>query len=85
MSEQYGEFSKNFALLDSAQEQVKTVWRDETARSFDQLNDNVKLCSERIWSLFCDSKAGVEMVKKNYNSDAIDKEIARLGIQIEQV
>ena len=26
MSEQHGEFSKNIASLDSAQEQVKTVW-----------------------------------------------------------
>ena len=85
MSEQYGEFSKNIASLDNAQEQVKNVWRDETARSFDVLNDNVKFCVKKIWSLFCDSQAGVEVVKKNYDSDTIDKDLARLGMQIEQV
>ena len=85
MSEQHGEFSKSISLLDAAQEQVRTVWRDETARSYDSLNDNVKMCTQKIWALFCDSKAGVEAVKKNYDSDAIDKELARLGMQIEQV
>lgn len=85
MSEQHGEFSKNIALLDAAQEQVKTVWRDETARSFDNLNENVKLCTTKIWTLFCDSKAGVEAVKKNYNSDTVDKDLVRIGMQIEQV
>ena len=85
MSEQHGEFSKNIALLDAAQEQVKTVWSDETARSFDGLNDNVKLCTSKIWSLFCDSKAGVEAVKKNYNADTVDKDLVRIAMQIEQV
>ena len=27
----------------------------------------------------------VEVVKKNYDSDTIDKDLARLGMQIEQV
>ena len=85
MSEQHGEFSKNIASLDSAQEQVKTVWSDETARSFDGLKDNVKLCTSKIWSLFCYSKAGVEAVKKNYNADTVDKDLVRIAMQIEQV
>ncbi len=85
MSEQHGEFGKLITLLDTAQEEVKSVWRDETARSFDPINDNIKLCTERIWTLFCDSKAGVEAVKKNYDSDTVDKDLARLGMQIEQV
>ena len=85
MSEQHGEFSKSIALLDAAQDEVRKVWRDEIAKSYDKLNDNVKLCTQKIWTLFCDSKAGVEAVKKNYDPDAIDKELARLGMQIEQV
>lgn len=85
MSDQYGEFSKNIAMLDTAQEQVRTVWKDETAKSYDVLNDNVKLCAGKIWSLFCDSKAGMEAVKKNYDSEEVDKDISRLGMQIEQV
>lgn len=85
MSEQYGEFGKNISSLDSAQETVRGVWHDETAKSFDCLNDNVKLCTKKIWALLTDSQAGVQAVKKNYNPEDVDKEIARLGIQIEQV
>lgn len=85
MNEQYGEFGKNIASLDSAQEQVKAAWKDETANSYDVLNENVKLCVQKIWALFSDSKAGTEAVKKNYNPDEVDKEIAKLGMRIEQV
>ena len=85
MNEQYGEFGKNIIVLDNAQEQVKTVWKDETARSYDSVNENVKICAQKIWALFNDSKAGMEAVKKNYNPDEVDKELNRIGMQIEQV
>ena len=85
MSGQYGEFSNNIVKLDTAQEQVKTVWRDEVAKSYDVMNDNIKLCAGKIWSLFCDSKAGMDAVKKSYDSEEVDKEISRFSIQIEQV
>ena len=85
MNEQYGEFGKNIIALDNALEQVKTVWTDETAKSYDTLNENVKICAEKIWALFSDSKAGTEAVKKNYNPDETDKDLARLGMLIEQV
>lgn len=85
MSEQNGELSNSIALLDAAQEQVRTAWRDETAKSYDTLNNNIKLCTQKVWALFCDANAGVEIVKKNYNSDEMDKELAQLGMQVEQV
>lgn len=85
MSGQYGEFSNSIVKLDTAQEQVKTVWRDEVAKSYDVMNDNIKLCAGKIWSLFCDSKAGMDAVKKSYDSEEVDKEISRFSIQIEQV
>lgn len=85
MSGQYGEFSNSIVKLDTAQEQVKTVWRDEVAKSYDVMNDNIKLCAGKIWSLFCDSKAGIDAVKKSYDSEEVDKEISRFSIQIEQV
>ena len=69
MSGQYGEFSNNIVKLDTAQEQVKTVWRDEVAKSYDVMNDNIKLCAGKIWSLFCDSKDGMDAVKKSYDSE----------------
>ena len=84
MNEQYGEFGKNIIALDNAQEQVKTVWKDETARSYDSVNENVKICAQKIWALFSDSKAGMEAVKKNYNPDEVDKELNRIGMQIAQ-
>ena len=85
MNEQYGEFGKNIIALDNALEQVKTVWMDETAKSYATLNDNVKICTEKIWALFSDSQAGAEAVKKNYNPDEVDKELAKFGMRIEQV
>lgn len=85
MTKQYGEFIRSIISLDNAQERVRTVWRDEVAKSYDNLNDNVKMCTQKIWELFCDSSGGVEAVKKNYNPDTLDKEIARLGMRIEQV
>ena len=85
MTDQYGEFGKCITSLDNAQECVRTVWHDEVANSYDNLNDNIKLCAQKIWYLFCDSNGGVEAVKKHYNSDNQEKEIAMLGMQIEQV
>ena len=85
MGEQYGEFSKNIVALDTAQEQVRSVWLDETAKSYDSLNNNVKKCVQRIWALFSDSKNGTDAVKRNYNSDEVEKELSHLGIQIEQI
>lgn len=85
MNEQYGEFGKNIIALDNALEQVKTVWMDETAKSYDTLNENVKICTQKIWSFFSNSCAGTEAVKQHYNPDDVDKELARLGMRIEQV
>ena len=85
MSQQYGQFAKSIMQLDAAQERVRATWCDDTARSYEPLNNNVKLCAQKIWAFHCDSQSGVELVKKNYNSDEIEKEIARLGAQVEQV
>ena len=85
MSQQYGEFGKTILMLDKAQEQVNAVWCDETAKSFGSLNHNVKLCAEKIWALYSDSDACIAAVKQNYHSDAVDKDLYRLGMQVERV
>lgn len=85
MSQQYGEFVNSIIKLDDAQAQVKAVWRDGTANSFDRINDNIKLCAEKIWALYSDSSTCVSAVKQNYDADAVDKELCRLAMQVEQV
>lgn len=84
MYEQYGEFAKIVSALDQAQEQVRTVWTDRTAASYDVLNDNVKVCAGRIWAHYTDSVAGTNAVKANYNADEIDRSIMLLGREAEE-
>ncbi len=85
MNGQYGEFSNQIIALDRALKQVRTVWTDPTSASFTELNENIKIYAEKIWAMMADSHGGLEAVKKNYNAEETDREIAVLGMRIEQV
>ena len=85
MYEQYGEFAKIVSALDEAQSQARTVWTDRTAASYDPLNNNIKVCAGRIWAPYTDSVAGTNAVKANYNADEIDRSLAILEREVEEV
>ena len=85
MYEQYGEFAKIVSASDEAQSQALTVWTDRTATSYDPLNNNIKVCAGRIWAHYTDSVAGTNAVKANYNADEIDRSLAILEREVEEV
>lgn len=84
MCEQFGEFAKIVSALDETQSQVRVVWNDRTAASFDVMNDNVKACAQRMWAHYTDSLNGATAVKSNYHPDEIDRSLVLLERQLEE-
>ncbi len=85
MNGQYGDFTNNITALDRAQLEARAKWADDTAQSFDCMNDNVKDCVLNIWRVFSESHSAAEAVKLNYPADEFDDVIAKIAALIEQV
>lgn len=85
MDNQYGEFTKNIMALKSDLEEVRTIWQDQTANTYDVLNENIEVCTQRIWLHLVDSQNGYAALKRNYDSDDYDKYVAQMAVRIEEV
>ena len=85
MDNQYGDFTKNIIALKDDLQEVYGVWQDQTAKSYDVLNENIEDCAEKIWAHLVNSQNGYNSLKRNYNSDEYDKYIAELTVQVDEV
>ena len=83
--EQYGEFSASISSLESNLGEVRCVWTDETARTYDSINDNIKAFAMQIWAYYCNSVEGYEIVQSNYNEADFEDELRQLNAKIESV
>lgn len=81
MSEQYGEFLSSVRKLDDALREVRLVWNDQTARSFDSVNDNMKFLSEKIIIAKGSAISSMKMLKDNYDEEEFDNTIHRLNME----
>ena len=41
--EQYGEFLENISRLENNLREVRSVWDDQTARTYDHINENMQV------------------------------------------
>lgn len=83
--EQYGEFSQSINNLESSLSEVRCVWTDETARTYDCINDNMKVFAMQIWAYYCNSVKGYDIVKNNYDEAEFDDELRQLSAKIDSV
>lgn len=83
--EQYGEFSDSINRLESNLSEVRCVWADQTAQTYDHINENMEVFTMQIWTHFCNSVSGKELVIKYYNEAEYDDELNQLNSKIYSV
>lgn len=83
MNGEYGELSPYIIRLDENYENVRQVWNDGVARSYEGLNDNIKKCAERIWACYSRSVEGRDAVKKNYSETEVARDLSILAQKAE--
>lgn len=83
--EQYGEFSESINRLESDLSVVRCVWTDQTAQTYDRINENIEAFTMQIWACYCNSVSGYEIVKANYNEATFDDELNQLNSKIYSV
>lgn len=83
--EQFGEFTENIDHLESSLSAVRSVWVDQTAMTFDEINENMKVFVSQITAYKENSIAGYNAVKANYNETEFENELNRLGTRVAAV
>ena len=85
MDNQFGEFTKNIIALKDVLQEVRGIWQDQTANTYDALNENIEACSQKIWAHLVNSQNWFAALKRNYDSDEYDKYVASMAVQVEEV
>ena len=83
--EEYGDFTGVINRLESSLNDVRTVWTDQTAVTYDAINDNMKHFSREIWNYYNNSVAGYNMVKANYNEAEFQNTVNQLSAKVAAV
>ena len=83
--EQYGDFSSIVGRLTNNLGEVRSVWNDQTALTYDHINENMEHFSIQIWNYRNNSLAGYNMVKAKYNEDEFEDTLNRLNSKIASV
>ena len=83
--EQYGEFLENISRLENNLREVRSVWDDQTARTYDHINENMQVFTKRIWAHYSNSVSGCDAVKANYSESGFDDELNQLNSKIYSV
>lgn len=83
--EQYGEFTENINRLESDLATVRAVWKDQTAITYDAINENMKVFVSQITAHLENSVAGYNAVKQNYNESQFEDELNRLEAKVAAV
>lgn len=82
---QYGDFVEIINRLKSDLSNVRLQWNDQTALSYDQLNENMEHFVIQIWNYYNNSLEGYNAVKANYNESEFNNTINRLNSMIMSV
>ena len=85
MSEQYGEFLESALKLDGALAEVRVVWTDQTAMTFDKLNENMECFFKKIIKAKEEAIATIRVLKNNYDEDEVDDSIHKLSMDSNMV
>ena len=82
---QYGDFTETINRLNSDLGDVRTIWFDQTALTYDHVNENMEHFAIQIWMYYNNSLAGYNAVKANYNESEFDDTINQLNAKIASV
>jgi len=83
--DKYGEFTDSVNSLDSSLVQVRSVWVDQTAVSYDGINENMKAYVSQITGYLENSVKAHNLVKNNYRESEIDDELNQLSAKVAAV
>lgn len=83
--EQYGDFTEVINRLESSLLEVRLVWTDQTAKTYDAINENMQHFALHIWNNYNNAVAGKNMVRSNYNEDDFEQVFNNLNTKIEAV
>ena len=83
--EQYGDFTEVINRLEGGLSEVRTVWADQTALTYDHINENMQHFAAQIWNYYNNSVAGHNAVKANYNEAEFDNTLNQLNSKIDAV
>lgn len=83
--EQFGEFIENISNLDSSLATVRSVCIDQTAITYDEINENMKVFVSQITAYKANSVTGYNAVKANYNEPEFESELNQLGAKVAAV
>lgn len=82
---QYGDFTEIINRLNGDLSDVRMVWLDQTATTYDHMNENMEHFAIQIWAYYNNSLAGHNAVKSNYNESEVDDMINQLNAKIASV
>ena len=70
-----GNFSDVIDRMDSALHDVRAVWADVTAITYDGMNENMKLFAGQMWNAYENAQAAHSLVKSNYNPGEFENRV----------
>ena len=83
--EQYGVFAEIIRRLEDNLREVRTVWTDKIAASYDPINENIKQFAIQIWNLHNTSVDGYNAVKAVYDEGEFEDRLRQLNSKIASV
>ena len=83
--EQYGAFAEIIRRLEDNLRDVRIVWTDKTAASYEPINQNMQHFAIRIWELHNTSDKGYNAVKAVYDEGEFEDRLRQLNSKIASV
>ncbi len=77
--EQYGEFTQVINRLEDSLREVRTVWTDQTAITYDCINENMQNFAMQMWTCYTNCEEGYNAEKANYNQAEFDGIVNQLA------
>ena len=85
MAEIYGDFTDSVIRLNDGLREVRTVWNDKTARTYDTINENMEHFAKQVWENYSYARQGYESAKMSYNESEIDEQLSLISSKISSV
>jgi len=64
---------------------VRSVWTDQTAGTYDSINENVAVLAQKIWAAREAAANGEQLVRTYYNEEEWDSALRSIGSRIAEI
>ena len=81
----YGVFSKSISDLYDNLKEVRCVWADQTAQTYDHINDNMDAFAEYMWAYYVRAEKSADYIKSSYSESDYDNELMNLRSKVSSV